>query len=58
MSLKLFKVKDRYFDNKMEAKAFRNEHGGPQNNVFVQRGPDNPKSNKQGGIGRRKWRLS
>jgi hypothetical protein len=41
---KLFKVKDRYFENKMEAKKYRNELGG----CCVQLGPDHqgPHGNK------------
>ena len=45
---KLFKVKDKYFENKMEAKKYRDELGGVDNNVYVQLGPDHkgPHGNK------------
>ena len=55
---KLFKVKDQYFDNKVEAKKFRDEQGGVEANVFVRRGPDTLKSSPCGGVGRRRWSKS
>jgi hypothetical protein len=45
---KLFKVKDKYFENKMEAKKYRDELGGVDKGIYVQLGPDHkgPHGNK------------